>query len=186
MLWPDVANAMDGAAELVGLYTTRAELSPATIASLLAGSSARIDVLAYSALWLWDSVKGFAETLASKATEGVEVRVCLGDPSSEAVRIRGREEGIGDSIAGRCRLAAICAQPICLVDPEAVRQSATTLYASIFRFDDDLLLNTQLYGNAAVDSPVLHVRRQGDRGIFANAIRSFERVWKDSQPVSVG
>jgi transcriptional regulator with XRE-family HTH domain len=186
LLWPTVANPTDGAAELVGLYTTRAELSPATIGSLLADASVGIDLLAYSALWLWDSVKGFAERIATKAADGVQVRVCLGDPSSDAVLVRGREEGIDDGIAGRCRLAASYALPLRRIDPDAVRQSGATLYASILRFDDDLLLNTHLWGSAAVDSPVLHIRRQGDGGIFANALRSFERVWKDAQPASVG
>jgi hypothetical protein len=177
---------MDGTSELVGLYTTRAEVSPATIGSLLAGSSVQIDLLAYSALWLWDSVKGFADALSAKTVDGVEVRVCLGDPDSEAVRLRGHEEGVGEGLAGRCRLAATYAAPLCLINHDAVRQTGATLYASILRFDDDLLLNTHLWGNPAVDSPVLHLRRRGDRGVFANAVRSFERVWKDAQPVSVG
>jgi hypothetical protein len=176
---------MDGASELVGLYTTRAEISPATIASLLADSSAQIDVLAFSALWLWDSIRGFADALAAKALDGIEVRVCLGDPSSEAVRLRGHEEGIDEGLAGRCRLAASYAAPLARINPDAVRQTGSTLYASILRFDDDLLLNTHLWGNPAVDSPVLHVRRRGDQGVFSNAVRSFERVWKYAQPVPV-
>jgi hypothetical protein len=135
---------------------------------------------------LWDSVKGFADALATKAADGVEVRVCLGDPSSEAVRLRGEEEGIGEALAGRCRLAAKYAVPLRRVKADAVRQTGTTLYASILRFDDDLLLNTHLWGNPAVDSPVLHVRRRGDRGVFANAVDSFDRVWQDAQPAPVG
>src|SRR5262249_3093988 len=115
-----------------------------------------------------------------------QVRVCLGDPNSDAVLVRSHEEGIGDGLPGRCRLAASYALSLCRVDPDAVRQTGATLYASILRFDDDLLLNTHLWGNAAVDSPVLHVRRQGNDGVFANALRSFERVWKEAQPVSVG
>jgi transcriptional regulator with XRE-family HTH domain len=186
MLWPEVPSVMDGTTEVVGVYTTRAQLSPATIGSLLAGSSERIDVLAYGALWLWDSVGGFPDLLAAKASNGVHVRICLGNPDSEAVRRRGEEEGIGDGLASRCRLAASYAAPLRRVDAESVRRSGATLYASIFRFDDDLLLNTHLWGNAASDSPVFHLRRHDDRGVFANAVRSFERVWKESQPVPVG
>jgi hypothetical protein len=177
---------MDGTSELVGLYATRADISPATLGSMVAASSGRIDVLAYSALWLWDSVRGFADSLATKAAHGVELRICLGDPDSEAVRLRGAEEGIGDDLASRCRLAAAYSLPLRRVAPESVRQTAATLYASILRFDDDLLLNTHLWGNAAAESPVLHIRRRDDGGVFANAIRSFERVWEGSQPVVVG
>lgn len=186
MFWPSASGPMDGTSELVGLYTTRAEVSPATISSLLTASKGHIDVLAYAALWLWDSVNGFADGLTAKTAEGVEVRVCLGDPNSEAVRLRGEDEGIGEGMAGRCRLAASYAAPLRRIKPEAVRQTGTTLYASILRFDDDLLLNTHLWGNPAVDSPVLHLQRRDERGVFANSVRSFERVWTDAQPLPSG
>ncbi|MGH2843987.1 MAG: XRE family transcriptional regulator, partial [Solirubrobacteraceae bacterium] len=101
-----------------------------------------------------------------------------------AVAERGRDEGIGDSLAARCRLAASYAQGILDVDAGAVRLSDATLYASIFRFDDELLINPHLWGTAASDSPVLHFRRRTDHGVPARAIESFDRVWRAAQPVS--
>lgn len=149
LLWPGVPGAMQATTELVGVYRTRRELSPATIRSLLDGATARIDVLAYAALWLWDSVPGFAEGLAAKAASGVAVRVCLGDPESQAVRLRGEEEGSGDGMASRCRIAASYAARVARVDGGAVRLSGNTLYDSVFRFDDEVLVNVHLWGNPA-------------------------------------
>ncbi len=186
LLWPDAMAPPNVLSELVGIYRTRTELSPATVRSLLAGAHEHVDVLAFAALWLWDAVPGFAETMAAKAADGVKVRVCLGDPDSRAVRARGAEEGIGDGMAARCRIALDYAKPIAAVDPSAVRCSASTLYASFFRFDDDVLVNTHLWGNAACDSPVLHVRLGDNRGVAANALRSFERVWAGAQPPEIG
>jgi transcriptional regulator with XRE-family HTH domain len=189
VLWPDAPGVAYGTSELVGIYTTRRELSPSTVSSLLDAADENIDVLAYAALWLWDTVPAFADRVAVKITQGVNVRICLGDPDSEAVRLRGREEGIEDDVASRCRLAAKYARAIKYSraepgkDTGTVRLTADTLYASIFRFDDDVLLNTHLWGNAASDSPVLYFRRQGDDGIAASAIRSFERVWRDAHPL---
>ena len=37
---------------------------------------------------------------------GVRVRLCFGDPDGEAVAIRGREEGIGDTLAAKIRSVA--------------------------------------------------------------------------------
>src|SRR4051812_9696273 len=82
VLWPDCAGFMDGTSELVGIYRTRTELAPSTVRSLLDASTRHVYLLAYAALWLWDSVPAFADTLARKAANGVDVRVCLGDPDS--------------------------------------------------------------------------------------------------------
>lgn len=186
VLWPDAPGTAYGTSELVGIYTTRVELSPATVGSLLDAAVHHIDVLAYAALWLWDSVPAFAARLAEKAEKGVQVRLCLGDPECDAVALRGQEEGVGDGLAGRCRLAAAYTQDVRAADPEAVRTTTATLYSSILRFDDEVLVNSHFWGNAASDSPVLHLRRQDDRGMASNALRSFERVWGAAQPASVG
>lgn len=182
VLWPEADGPMDGMGELIGLYTTRAEVSPATIRSLSASASQHIDILAYAGLWLWDTVPGFADLLSAKIAHGAEVRVCLGDPDSDAVLQRGEEEGIGANLAARCRLATGYAQVIADADPSALRWSTATLYASILRFDEEVLVNMHLWGNPACSSPVLCFRHQSDGGVAANVIRSFERVWQDAQP----
>ena len=186
MLWPDAPGVAYGTSELIGIYTTRRELPPSTVGSMLDAAELHIDVLAYSALWLWDTVPGFVERVQLKFAIGAGVRICLGDPDSEAVLLRGHEEGVDDALAGRCRLATRYARGIHNAEPDAVRLSGATLYASIFRFDDDVLLNTHLWGNPAGDSPVYHFRKQHDAGIAAGAIRSFERVWAAAQPLPDG
>ena len=186
VLWPDALGVAYGTTELVGIYTTRRELSPATVGSLLDAAKDHVDVLAYAALWLWDTVPDFAERVARKIGEGVSVRICLGGPDSEAVRLRGQEEGVDGGMASRCRLAAGYAGVIQRADDGAVRISGATLYSSIFRFDDEVLVNGHFWGNPASESPVFHYRRDQDRGIASNAIRSFERVWEGAQPLPAG
>ena len=186
VLWPDAPGTAYGTSELVGIYTTRRELPPSTVSSLLEAAGHHIDVLAYSALWLWDTVPRFVERVQLKIADCVDVRVCLGDPDSEAVRLRGQEEALDDGLAGRCRVAARYAQGIHNAEPTTVRLSGATLYASVFRFDDDVLLNSHLWGSPAGDSPVYHFRKQSEAGIAASAIRSFERVWAAAQPLPEG
>lgn len=182
VLWPTGAASAGGVSELVGLYASRAELSPATIGALLADAEQHIDVLAHAGLWLWDAVPGFVSALRAKCEAGVEVRVCLGDPGSDTVRRRGDEEGIGDGLAARCRLALAYAQPLADAHPGSVRTSDATLYASILRFDDDVLVNSHLWGNPAAASPVLHLRADAAATVAAHAIASFDRVWVNAQP----
>jgi transcriptional regulator with XRE-family HTH domain len=186
VLFPNARGVAYGTSELVGIYTTRRELPPATVKALLTSAEEHVDVLAYAALWLWDAVPGFTDELELKIARGTSVRICLGDPDSQAVRLRGGEEGIEGALAGRCRLAASYAKPIHNIDAGAVKISNATLYASLLRFDDELLLNTHLYGSPAGDSPVFHFRRDRDHGIAESAIRSFERVWEAAQPLPDG
>jgi hypothetical protein len=186
VLWPQAHGAAYGTSELVGIYTTRAELSPATVASLLDAADQHIDVLAYAALWLWDSVPMFADRLALKLASGAHVRICLGDPDSDAVALRGQEEGVRDGMAGRCRLAATYAQPVRSADADSVRRTGATLYNSIFRFDDQILVNGHVWGYPASEAPVFHYHRRGDRGIAATVMRSFDLVWDGAQPFAAG
>jgi len=117
-----------------------------------------------------------------KGGTGVAVRLCLGDPDSQALLDRGAEEGIGSNLPARCRLAPTYAAPLVETFPEAVRISDATLYASILRLDD-VLANVHLWGNPAAESPVLHRRRSGESGVAENVLRSFGRVSERAQPV---
>ena len=53
----------------------------------------------------------------------------------------------------------------------------TTLYSSIFRFDEDLFANTHAYGAPANHSPVLHLHRVLGGRLFPHFMSAFERVW---------
>lgn len=184
MLWPGADNRPQASAELLALYPSRTALPAGHVMSLLGAATERVDILALAGIWLWDAVADFGATLASKAAAGVNVRVCLGDPAGESARIRGGEEGIGDLLRSRCELAINYAQRWLADYPQAIRIHDTTLYASLLRFDDDVLVNWHLYGSSAAESPVLHVRRTDARGVADASLRSFERVWAAAMPAS--
>lgn len=186
VLWPQVATGPQGTDELIALYPCRAAMPAGHVVSLLRSACHSVDVLAFAGLWLWDAAPEFGATLAEKAAAGLKVRCCLGDPDGEAARIRGREEGIGDGLGARCRIALAYARRALGEYPGRLLVHDTTLYASILRFDDDVLVNWHLYGAPAAESPVLHLHRADERGSAAAAIRSFERVWALAYPPQAG
>jgi hypothetical protein len=53
----------------------------------------------------------------------------------------------------------------------------TILYNSIYRADDQLLVNTHIYGFNAAQAPVLHLRKVAGGGMVNHYLDSFERVW---------
>ena len=69
------------------------------------------------------------------------------------------------------------------VDGVQVRGHSTTLYNSIYRFDDKMLVNAHTFGAAAVESPVLQIHRVPSGRLFDHYMRSFERVWAASAPI---
>jgi hypothetical protein len=73
------------------------------------------------------------------------VRIALGKPDGMHVSDRGAEEGIGDGMSARIRTALIGFRPV--VDAGAeLRLHDTVLYKSLCRADDELLVNTHVYG----------------------------------------
>ena len=177
VLWPTVATGPQVTEDLIAMYPSRTAVPAGHVMSLMAAARQNLDVLALAGLWLWDAVPQFGETLARKATDGVAVRVCLGDPRGASAALRGGEEGIPDLVGSRCGMALSYAKHWLGEDSNAIRLHDTTLYASILRFDEDVLVNWHLFGAPAADSPVLHLRRAETRGLADTVLCSFERVW---------
>jgi hypothetical protein len=182
-LWPHAANGAQVTSELLAIYPSRAAMPSGLVMSMVTRAARQVDVLALAGLWLWDAVAGFGPTLATKARAGITVRVCLGDPDGGSVRLRGAEENIGDLLVARARLAATYAQHALADSPGEIRLHDTTLYTSILRFDDELLVNWHLYGAPASESPVLHLRHISTHGIAESIASSFERVWDSAHPL---
>jgi len=88
--------------------------------------------------------------------------------------------------AAKVRNVLVYLGPLAQVDGIDVRLHATTLYATVYRFDDDMLVNTHTYGAPAYMSPVLHLRCRPSSSLFGTYERSFERVWQSSQPYEIG
>jgi hypothetical protein len=63
-----------------------------------------------------------------------------------------------------------------------VRIHDTTLYNSIYRIDDQLLVNMHVLGWNAFATPVMHLRRIAGGQLVSTYLQSFEAVWEQSQP----
>jgi hypothetical protein len=72
------------------------------------------------------------------------------------------------------------------VDGCEVRLHSTTLYASLFRYDDEILVNPHAYGEPGSANPVLHLRRIDGGSVAGHYLASFERVWATAMPWSGG
>lgn len=111
------------------------------------------------------------------------MRIALGDADSTNVQQRGQEETFGHGIESRCRLALLHYRPLVEVPGIELRTHATTLYNSLYRADDQVLVNAHVWGVNAYGAPVWHLRRNSGGGVFDTYAESFSAVWKTARPV---
>jgi hypothetical protein len=188
-LWPETVIHEDpddeeepDDAEIVHVYPHRSSVPVDLWRRLLGRATERIDILTYAGLFLPEQHPHLLTVLRSKARGGARIRLLLGDPDCEAVTERGVEQGIGEALAARVRNAHAYYRPLAEHPGIPVRLHRTTLYTSIYQFDDEMLVNPHVYGLPAAHAPVLHLRRFHLGDLFETFIQSFERVWQNANP----
>lgn len=191
-LWPEVLRRSSGRrqeasrSELVELYPDRASVPRELWLRLMIDVQEHIDVLVFSGTFYAQTQPRIAQILAAAATRGVQVRLCFGAPDGEAVAVRDREEGISGTLPSKIRSALTYYRSLTEVDGCELRLHNTTLYASLFRYDDEILVNPHAYGEPASANPTLHLRRIDGGSVANHYVASFERVWAGSIPWSGG
>lgn len=185
-LWPDaltrdqVANASES--EVINIYPARWTVPSDLWRTFFDNAESEIGILVYSGLFIPEDA-GILRNIRRKAQAGVDVRILLGDPDSDVVAQRGVDEGISMDMAARCRMAQVLYSPLRDIDGVEFRQHRTILYNSIFRADDQVLVNTHIYGTPASHAPVLHLRHVAGGDMVNAYFESFDKVWNDATPL---
>ena len=187
-LWPAAVpperQAAIAASEVVGVYPHRNAIPSDLWGRVIAAATDRIDILVHAGLFLAER-PDFIQTIADKAAAGVTIRIAFGDPESDAINLRSHEERLGDGTLGaRIRYGLVPYAPLQGVPGVEFRFHTTTLYNSIFRFDDEMIVNNHVYGVPGAHAPALHLRKLGAGDLFSIYVKSFVDVWALSQPAS--
>lgn len=188
-IWPDALDhdqvTAASESEIVAVYPYRRAVPRDAWGHLFGQAEQEIGILAYSCYFLAEDA-GLRQLIADRATAGVRVRVLLGDPESPYVLERGQSEGIGDTMPAKVRSAIAMFRPLQAVPNVEIRLHGTILYNSIFRADDQLFVNTHIYGIMANNAPFFHLRKIPGGAMVVNYFESFERVWTEAAPLSEG
>lgn len=183
-LWPSLPRPAErpGAADEIRIVYPHRSAVPSDAWSLLLSRAEReIDILAYSANFLAEDIS-VRTLLRNKARADVRVRIALGDPDGRHIASRGTEERIGAGMGARIRNALVSLQPLAEEPGIALRLHDTVLYNSTYRADDEMLVNTHIYGQPAAQAPVMHLKRVDDEGMVSTHLASFEHVWAAAKP----
>jgi lambda repressor-like predicted transcriptional regulator len=185
-LWPDAMSrdqvTVASESEVLAVYPHRSDVPRDAWGRLFETAEQEIGILVYSGLFLAEDAVA-QKILADKARSGVRVRILLGDPESSQVQERGRDEGVDDAMAAKIRNVLVLYKPLLAAEGTEFRFHQTILYNSIYRGDDQLLVNTHVYGVPAFRAPVWHLRRVAGGEITALYLESFEKTWDTAVPI---
>jgi hypothetical protein len=185
-LWPEAVtprrDATATASELVRMYPHRASVPRETWLRLMTEAREDIAVLVMSGTFYAQTQPRVGRLLAGASARGVRVRLCFGSPTCDAVATRDREEGLGGTLAAKIRSALTYYREAAAAGGIEMRLHSCTLYASLFRYDDEIMVNPHAWGEPGSANPVLHMRRLDGGQVAALYMDSFERVWDTAKP----
>jgi transcriptional regulator with XRE-family HTH domain len=184
-LWPGASGTLTARVrpdELSTVYPHRTGV-PREVWTRFFGSAKReVGILAYSALFLAED-RGILRVLAEKGRAGVHIRIVLGDPESSHFGQRGHEEAV-ETMPAKIRKALALYRSVAEPENVEIRMHRAVLYNSIYRVDDQLIVNQHAYGISAAHAPVFCLRGTRDGEMAALYFESFERVWASAAPLS--
>ena len=180
-LWPDIDGEVNHVpADLVRLYLHRFDAPRQLWRELIHDAQGEIDILAVGGLFLVEDNPGIVGLLNRKAHAGVQLRIALSDPDSAAIRRRGGEEMVFNTLVHRAEAARDLFDPLFTSPSVQYRAHVATVYTTILRCDDEMLVNHHLYGLFGHLAPLLHLKRTKEPGLFDLYQSSFDRVWHAS------
>lgn len=185
-LWPDAVEPERkteiGNSEIVKFYPHRHSIPADLWDELIDRATEHIEILVYAGMFLMENPT-LIKRLHAKGESGTRIRMLFGDPTSREVARRSEDEGIGKTTIGvKIRNVLAHFHQLDGAPGIEIRCHATTLYNSIYRFDDEMIVNPHVYGFTAPHAPALHLRRLSAGDLFETYSESFDSVWNVSKP----
>ncbi len=192
MLWPKAVRdrlKTGGDLEVIQTYPYRSACPSTVWTELIEDASEELLFAGYTNYFLWTQVPAFSATLRQKAASGCRVRFLLGDPAGDVTRQREAIEGVALTVSTRIHmsleeLAKLADIPQIEVRYSAAEDAMNHVSLSVFRFDDQALITPHLARVVGHDSPLMHVRRRGQGGLFDRFSEHAEELWSRGVPAS--
>lgn len=186
VLWPDamkqtIKTGVDR--EVVAVYSRRADCPTSVWRRMLTSATSNITFAGYTNYFLWLQHPTLNDVLRRKAQRGTAVRFLLGDPDSDVTRHREDVEGVPLTVGIRIRSALAELEALRGVPGIDARFSDAHIAMSVFLFDHDAIVTPHLSTLVGHDSPMLHLRRRQDDGLYDRFASHVEALWSEARPV---
>lgn len=190
MLWPAAAKNVIKTGpdrEIVSVYPYRSACPKAVWAQLIERAEDLIFLAGYTNYFIFLDQPRFHQTLQQKLEQGVRVRFLLGDPEGRVTREREAIEDTPLSVSTRIRIAQENLGRVGEHEGLEVRYSSAEdatnhVGLSVFRFDEDALVCPHLARLVGHDSPMMHLRKRDDQGMFDRFADHAEELWSRAVP----
>ncbi|MBN3929166.1 helix-turn-helix transcriptional regulator [Streptomyces verrucosisporus] len=184
VLWPNVVKAVMKTGpdrEVVSVYPYRSACPSSVWRSLITDAREELTFAGYTNYFLWLDHPNLATVLRKKARAGVAVRFLLGEPDSVTTRRRETVEQTALTVSTRIRITLEHLERLGDTENIEARYSRHEghISLSVFRFDDQMLVTPHLSNLVGHDSPMLHLRRLQDDGMFDRFASHAEALWKE-------
>ncbi|GGO86927.1 XRE family transcriptional regulator [Wenjunlia tyrosinilytica] len=185
MLWPkSVRSAVKTGhdREVVSVYPYRAACPSTVWAELIASAERELIFAGYTNYFLWLEQPAFHATLKAKARTGCRIRFLIGDPDSELTRARERIEDVALTVGTRIRITLENLDKLRQAEGIEMRfcgpdDAPNFISLSVFRFDDDALVTPHLALLSGHDSPMMHLRKRDEGGLFDRFTEHADVLW---------
>nr|WP_262418093.1 DUF5919 domain-containing protein [Streptomyces sp. SP2-10] len=185
MLWPKAVQERvktGNDKELVRSYPYRSACPSPVWTELIERASEELFFAGYTNYFFWTQVPHFADTIRRKSEDGCRVRFLLGNPEGEVTRQREQIEDVALSVSTRIRITLEHLDRLGPLERVETRFSAPLdainhVSLSVFQFDSEALVTPHLARLVGHDSPLLHLRRQSDGGMFDRFAEHAEELW---------
>ncbi|MEU6080016.1 hypothetical protein [Streptomyces sp. NPDC047108] len=186
VLWPKAVRStvkVGADREIVSAYPYRNACPTSVWASLIDAASQSVTFAGYTNYFVWQEHPRLADRLKRKARDGCAVRFVVGDPESEVTRKREEVEGVPLTVGTRIRITLDALDKIRDEPGIEAKYSDEHIALSVFTFDDQMLVTPHISNLLGHDSPMLHLRRLGDDGLYDRFASHVAALWETGRPV---
>ncbi|WP_328755038.1 helix-turn-helix domain-containing protein [Streptomyces sp. NBC_00269] len=191
VIWPKAVKERiktGGDREIVHSYPYRSACPSTVWAELTETSSEELFFAGYTNYFLWTQVPDFPGILRRKSEQGCRIRFLLGDPNGEVTRQREEIEDVAFTVSTRVRMTLENLEKLGPLPGMEARFSSAEdavnhVSLSVFRFDSEALVTPHLARLVGHDSPLLHLHRISDGGMFSRFADHAEELWSRGVPV---
>jgi transcriptional regulator with XRE-family HTH domain len=192
MIWPRIVRSAVKTGpdrEIVAVYPYRSACPTGAWGQLITDAKTDLLFAGYTNYFVWLEQSNIHATLRAKAEAGCRVRFLLGDPGSETTRAREAIEDTALSVSTRIRitlenLARLSDVPSVEARYSAPEDGPNHVSLSVFRFDGQALVTPHLARMVGHDSPMMHLRRRDDDGMFDRFAAHAEELWERGRTTS--
>ncbi|MEU8911859.1 hypothetical protein [Streptomyces nigrescens] len=171
--------------EIIAAYPFRSAAPTSLWGSLIDGASQNLAFAGYTNYFLWQQHPRLGARLKAKADAGARIRFLVGDPESDVTRKREEVEGVPLTVSTRIKITLDALEKMGDCRGVEARFSDQHIALSVFQFDDQMLVTPHIASLLGDESPMLHLRRLEDDGLYDRFASHVTALWESARPVEL-